>query len=158
PFIEDKEQARLACLAAVDMIGRVAKLRKDLPELLGVRAIPADCDIRIGIATGEALVGSIGSEYMMSYTVMGDNVNLASRLEGANKVYGSHCLISEATAKACGDAIALREIDRVVVVGQTNAETVYEIMGRKGELTPAQIEARSRYAKGLAAYRARRWD
>ena len=86
PFIEDAEQARLACLAAVDMIGRVAKLRKDLPELLGVRAIPADCDIRIGIATGEALVGSIGSEFMMSFTVMGDNVNLASRLEGANKV------------------------------------------------------------------------
>jgi class 3 adenylate cyclase len=158
PFIEDAEQARLACLAALDMIGRVAKLRRDLPELLGVRAIPADCDIRIGIATGEALVGSIGSEYMMSFTVMGDNVNLASRLEGANKLYGSHCLISEATAKACDDAVELREIDRVVAVGRTHAEIVYEIMGRKGELTPAQIEARSRYADGLAAYRARRWD
>jgi class 3 adenylate cyclase len=158
PFIEDAEQARLACLAAVDMIGRVAKLRKDLPELLGVRAMPADCDIRIGIATGEALVGSIGSEYMMSFTVMGDNVNLASRLEGANKFYGSHCLISEATAKACGEAVDLREIDRVVAVGQTHAETVYEIMGRKGELTPAQTESRSRYAEGLAAYRAQRWN
>jgi class 3 adenylate cyclase len=158
PFIEDAEQARHACLAAVDMIGRVDKLRRDLPELLGVRAMPADCDIRIGIATGEALVGSIGSEFMMSFTVMGDNVNLASRLEGANKFYGSHCLISEATAKACGDAIELREIDRVVAIGQTHAETVYEIMGRKGELTPAQNEARSRYAEGLAAYRARRWD
>jgi adenylate cyclase len=158
PFIEDAEQARLACLAAVDMIGRVAKLRKDLPELLGVRAIPADCDIRIGIATGEALVGSIGSEYMMSFTVMGDNVNLASRLEGANKVFGSHCLISEATAKACGDVVELREIDRVVVVGQTHAEIIYEIIGRKGELTSAQIESRSRYAEGLAAYRAQRWD
>jgi class 3 adenylate cyclase len=158
PFIEDAEQARLACLAALDMIGRVAKLRLDLPELLGVRAIPADCDIRIGIATGEALVGSIGSEYMMSFTVLGDNVNLASRLEGANKFYGSHCLISEATAKACGDAVELREIDRVVAVGQTHAEIVYEILGRKGELTPAQIEARSRYAEGLAAYRAQHWD
>jgi class 3 adenylate cyclase len=158
PFIEDAEQARLACLAAVDMIGLVARLRKDLPELLGVRAMPADCDIKIGIATGEALVGSIGSEYMMSFTVMGDNVNLASRLEGANKIYGTHCLISEATANACGDVLERREIDRVVVIGQTRAETVYEIMGRKGELTPAQAEARSRYAEGLAAYRARRWD
>jgi adenylate cyclase len=158
PFIEDAEQARLACLAAVDMIGRVTKLRRDLPELLGVRAIPADCDIRIGIATGEALVGSIGSEFMMSFTVMGDNVNLASRLEGANKVYGSHCLIAEATAKASGDAVELREIDRVVVVGQTHSEIIYEIIGRKGELTPAQTESRSRYAEGLAAYRARRWD
>ena len=158
PFIEDAEQARLACLAAVDMIGRVAKLRKDLPELLGVRAIPADCDIRIGIATGEALVGSIGSEYMMSFTVMGDNVNLASRLEGANKVYDSHCLISEATAKACGDTVELREIDRVVAIGQTHAETIYEVMGRKGELGPSQIKLRHRYGEGLAAYRARRWD
>jgi class 3 adenylate cyclase len=158
PFIEDVEQARLACLAAVDMIGRVTKLRKDLPELLGVRAIPADCDIRIGIATGEALVGSIGSEFMMSFTVMGDNVNLASRLEGANKVYGSHCLIAEATAKACGEAVELREIDRVVVIGQSHAEIIFEIIGRKGELTPAQTESRSRYAEGLAAYRARRWD
>ncbi len=158
PFIDDAEQARLACLAAVDMVGCVAKLRTALPELLGVRAIPADCDIKIGIATGEALVGSIGSEYMMSFTVMGDNVNLASRLEGANKVYGSHCLISEATAKACGDAVELREIDRVVVVGLTHAETIYEIFGRKGELTPAQMDSRSRYAEGLAAYRARRWD
>jgi adenylate cyclase len=126
--------------------------------LLGVRAIPTDCDIRIGIATGEALVGSIGSEYMMSFTVMGDNVNLASRLEGANKIYGTHCLISEETANACGDAIELREIDRVVVIGQTHSEIVYEIMGRKGELTPTQMDSRSRYAEGLCAYRARRWD
>jgi len=158
PFIEDAEQEHLACLAALDMIGRVAKLRKDLPELLGVRAIPSDCDIRIGIATGEALVGSIGSEYMMSFTVMGDNVNLASRLEGANKIYGTHCLISEATANACSDTLELREIDRVVVIGQTHGETVYEIMGRKGELTAAQIESRNRYAEGLAAYRARHWE
>jgi class 3 adenylate cyclase len=158
PFIEDAEQEHLACLAAIDMVGRVGKLRKDLPELLGVRAIPTDCDIRIGIATGEALVGSIGSEYMMSFTVMGDNVNLASRLEGANKIYGTHCLISEETANACGDAIELREIDRVVVIGQTHSEIVYEIIGRKRELTPAQIETRNRYTEGLAAYRARRWD
>ena len=148
--------SRLSCRSRHDR--RVAKLRKDLPELLGVRAIPADCDIRIGIATGEALVGSIGSEYMMSFTVMGDNVNLASRLEGANKVYDSHCLISEATAKACGDTVELREIDRVVAIGQTHAETIYEVMGRKGELGPSQIELRHRYGEGLAAYRARRWD
>src|SRR6202000_1304376 len=114
PFVEDAEQAKGACSAAIDMISRLTGLRKELPELLGVRTIPADCDLRIGIATGEALGGSIGSEYMMSFTVMGDTVNLASRLETANKAYGSRCLISEATAHAEG--VELREIDRLVVV------------------------------------------
>ena len=158
PFVEEAEQAKCACSAAIDMIGCLANLRKELPELLGVRVIPAECDLRIGIATGETLVGSIGSQYMMSFTVMGDTVNLASRLETANKAFGSRCLISEATANMCASDFELREIDRVVVVGQSQPQTVYEVMGGKDTLTPQQTLACAHYAAGLAAYRARRWD
>jgi len=158
PFNEDADQARLACSAAIDMIERVGTLRTELAEVVGVRNISISSDLRIGIATGEAIVGSIGSELMMSYTVMGDTVNLASRLEAANKVYGGRCLVTEATISAAGGAIEAREIDRVVVAGQTRPQAVFEIMARTGELTQQQQTLRTRYSRGLAAYRARRWE
>jgi class 3 adenylate cyclase len=158
PFTTDGEQARLAGLAALDMLAQVGPFRAQLPELLGLRNLPISFDIRIGIATGEALVGSIGSDVLMSYTVMGETVNLASRLEGANKVYGGRILTTEATVRAAGDALEVREIDRVVLVGQSHPQPVYEIMGRGGALTPGQRELRDRYGAGLAAYRNRRWE
>jgi len=157
PFNDDADQARLACLAALDMVERVAPLCAELPEILGVRNVP-QLDIRIGIATGEALVGSIGSELMMSYTIMGDSVNLASRLEGANKVYATRVLASEATAKAAASDIEVREIDRVVVLGQKEPQAIFEILARKGELTAAQAELRACFAEALAAYRAKQWE
>jgi adenylate cyclase len=158
PFAADAEQAQLASLAALEMLQLVPQLRAELPELLGVRSLPSTFDIRIGIATGEVLVGSVGSELMMSYTVMGDTVNLASRLEGANKEYGGRILVSDATIASAFNAIEAREIDRVVVLGQTQPQPIFEIMAPKGALTAAQLELRARYAEGLAAYRAQRWE
>ena len=144
-------------LAATDMVARLAPLRAELPEILGVRNVPS-LDIRIGVATGEALVGSIGSELMMSYTIMGDSVNLASRLEGANKVYGTRVLASEATAKAAVSDVEVREVDRIVVLGQKEPQAVFEVMARKGELTAAQAELRACFSDALAAYRAKQWE
>ena len=159
PFVDEADHARFACLAALEMIERIATLRREIPELLGVRGTPMEtCDLRIGVATGEALVGSIGSDVMMSYTVMGDVVNLASRLEGANKLYGTRNLFSQRTIAAAGAAVEVREIDRVVVAGHTHSEVIFEILGRKGEPTPQQLTLRASYLEGLAAYRERRWD
>ena len=158
PFVEETDEGQFACLAASEMIKRIAPLREEVTELLGVRVIPTECDVRIGVATGEALVGSIGSEIMMNYTVMGDTVNLAARLEAANKLYGSRSLIAEATVAKTDDTIQFREVDRLMVAGRTQPQAVFELLGRKDELTPKQDLLRTRYADGLLAYRAQRWE
>ena len=158
PFVEEADEAQFACVAAIEIIERLAKLRGELTELLGLRVMPAEVDLRIGIATGEALVGSIGSDIMMNYTVMGDTVNLAARLEAANKLYGSRALTADATVAKTDGTIQFREVDRLRVVGQTQSQAIFELMGRKGELTPAQSLLCARYAEGLTAYRERRWE
>ncbi|MBR0747315.1 HAMP domain-containing protein [Bradyrhizobium japonicum] len=158
PFIEEDEPALLACFAAIDMADQVPALQKQLPDLLGIRAMPAPCDLRIGIATGEVLTGSIGSELMMSFTVMGDAVNLASRLEAVNKTYGTRILISQASADVIGSSCELREIDRLAVAGQSAPQAIFEVMSKAHGLSVPQQSLRTHYAEGLAAYRARRFD
>ncbi|MGJ0507954.1 MAG: adenylate/guanylate cyclase domain-containing protein [Methylocystis sp.] len=157
PFNDAAEQTRLACLTAVAMLERLDDLRASFPELIGVRAAPISFDLRVGIATGEALVGSIGSEQMMNYTVIGETVNFASRLEGACKHYGVRALISEATARGAADVVETREIDIVALAGQERTERVFEIMGRKGELSGARRALCEAFGEGLAFYRAGDW-
>src|SRR6185312_12823964 len=85
-------------------------------------------------------------------------VNLASRLEAANKEYGTRSLVSETTIAAIMSSVEIREIDRLIVFGQTQPQRVFEILGETGALTAAQSAMRDRYAEGLSAYRAQRWQ
>jgi adenylate cyclase len=158
PFTGADEQARLACLAAIEQLAALPSFQAELPDLMGVRRGLPQVAIRVGIATGEVVVGSIGSEQTRSYTVIGDTVNFASRLEGAGKAYGTRVLISEATQRLAADAIETREIDTVLVVGKSEPERIFELLGRKGEVAAEKLELRDAFEAALVAYRAQAWE
>jgi len=105
------------------------------------------------------LVGNLGSKYRFAYGVLGDHVNLGSRLEGLNKAYGTDILIGENTAQLVEKSFVLREIDLVRVVGREQPVRIYELLARAGTVLPKEQEkAFSSYAAGLEAYRQQRWD
>lgn len=157
PFTGAEEQGRLACLAALDQLTGLAAFRAELPELTGLKRGFPEIDLRIGIATGEVVAGSIGSEQTRNYTVIGDAVNLAARLEGANKIYNTRVLISEATNQLAAESVETREIDTVRVVGKTEPQRIFELLGRKGEVARERLELRDAFAGALEAYRGGAW-
>ena len=152
--MEQAQHAKQACAAALAMRDRRAVLRDEWARL-GRPYLHA----RTGINSGLMLVGNLGSKYRFAYGVLGDHVNLGSRLEGLNKAYQTEILIGENTAELVNGDFLLREIDMVQVVGREQAVRIYELLGRAGtSLPPEQEKAYSSYAAGLEAYRQQSWD
>jgi len=152
--LEQDDHAARACAAALAMGER----RRALNAEFAAAGRPA-LQARTGINTGPMLVGNLGSTYRFAYGVLGDQVNLGSRLESLNREYGTEILVGEGTAVAAGPAFLFREVDLVRVKGKAQAVRVHELLARAGDALPAgRREALAAYAAGLAAYRARRWD
>jgi adenylate cyclase len=158
PFSAGDDHASDACLSALAQQEAMVALRAQLPEITGMRRNPPNLVVRMGIATGEAVVGTIGSVAARSYTVIGDTVNLASRLEGINKVYRTSIILSEETYRLAQQTIEARELDTITVAGKTEPVRIYEAMCRTGELTPERSQLRELFAQGLAAYRRQSWE
>jgi class 3 adenylate cyclase/CHASE2 domain-containing sensor protein len=150
---DDKHHALNAVRAALACQARLAELNRDNASFKGHRLA-----CRIGINSGQTLVGNIGSRRRFNYTVMGDAVNLASRLEGANKMYGTRILASAATAERTGTAIVWREIDRVRVKGREQPVVMFEPVAEKATISAAAADRTEVYERALAAYRARKFD
>jgi adenylate cyclase len=152
--LDQPDHAVRACAAALEMRAH----RHALSEEWVAQGRPR-LYARTGINSGRMLVGNLGSKYRFSYGVLGDNVNLGSRLEGLNKEYATEILVGENTVKLLGDEFLLREVDLVRVVGKEKPTRLYELIAAAGtELPTSQARAMESYSAGLAAYREQRWD
>jgi len=152
--VTQPDHAKRACACALAMQARRAALG-DAWEKIGRPRIKA----RTGINSGNMLVGNIGSKYRIHYAATGDSVNLASRLEGLNKIYGTEIIISGDTAELVAGAFRLRELDLTRVKGREQALRIYELLGVMDMPLPAELgELLELYEAGLTPYREQRWD
>jgi adenylate cyclase len=151
--LDDPDHAFRACRAALSCQKRLEEIGPDLVKRFGL-----EIRARIGLNTGPAVVGNMGSSRRFDYTAMGDTINLAARLEGACKTYGVLILVGERTFESVQDRILAREVDRVRVVGKKRPVRVFELIGELGAVAPAEIDKISLFHKGLELYRNWQWD
>jgi len=148
--LDQPDHATRSCLATIDMQKALTELRQEwmkegYPMVL----------TRMGVNSGPMVVGNMGSQTRMDYTIMGDAVNLAARLEGANKFYKNFSMISDSTYDQAKDAVDVRELDTMRVVGKNEPITVYDLLDRKGQTSGPKADVVAQYLKGLDLYKQR---
>jgi adenylate cyclase len=157
--LEDKEHELNACEAAVDMLERIDELNKVREQEAkegGHVYIPIN--VGVGLNTGTCVVGNMGSDLRFDYSVLGDSVNLASRLEGQSKEYGFPIIVGSRTALAAKDKFAILELDFIMVKGKKEPEVIYAIAGRQDTANSGRFQRlRNLTIEMLACYRSRDW-
>ena len=151
--LDQPDHALRACRAALDCQKRLAEMR---PEF--VRKSGHELHMRIGLNSGPAVVGNMGSHSRFDYTAMGDTINTASRLEGACKQYAIPILVGETTFQMAEEFIMAREVDLIRVVGKSKPARVYQILGEKSRFNEADRENLAAFHSALEHYRRREWD
>lgn len=148
--VRTEQHAQLACKTALEMRAALLQRQAEWEKRFGHKIT-----FRAGVNSGEVVVGDMGSELKSNYTVMGDAVNLASRLEGANKAYGTFLLVGESTAAISSDGFVFREVDRVRVKGREQPARVFELLAEKGTSSPETVSTLILYEQALATYHRR---
>jgi adenylate cyclase len=158
--LDDKNHQLNACEAAVDMLDRIDELndmREREAQDGGHAFIPIN--VGVGLNTGTCTVGNMGSDIKFNYSVLGDSVNLASRLEGQTKEYGFPIIVGSTTALAVKEKFAILELDFIMVKGKKEPEVIYAIAGREDVAQSGHFQRlRNLTIEMLACYRARDWD
>jgi len=152
--VQDDQHAIRACEAGLACQEKIAELNRKWIE-------EGKCPFftRIGISSGETVVGNVGSTERMNYTVVGDNVNIASRLEGANKLFGTRIIVSRLTYEAASKNFLFRPLGLIAVRGKSEEQEIYELMGKRIEGdTSRAAELCEEFTRGLNAYLSKRWD
>jgi adenylate cyclase len=151
--LDQPDHAIRACLAALDCQKRLEELRPEFIKKSGHELF-----MRIGLNSGPAVVGNMGSHSRFDYTAMGDTINMASRLEGACKQYSIPILIGDNTYQMAKDAVSAREVDLIRVVGKSKPERVYQILEEKSQASPDLEEMIETFHRALDLYRNKKWD
>jgi adenylate cyclase len=158
--LDDKQHQLNACEAAIDMLERIDELntqREVEAKEGGHRYIPIN--VGVGLNTGTCVVGNMGSDLRFDYSVLGDSVNLASRLEGQSKEYGFPIIVGSKTALAVKDKFAILELDFIMVKGKKEPEVIYAIAGREDIAQSGSFQRlRNLTIEMLACYRSRDWE